>query len=204
MQIGRRFLAGPLSASVKSIEVLNVLRFDRNEISVICRVVFREPGTRANRLFEDKKAEVQKLEIEKNGVVTYFIRRRLPKPPSGINPYIVYLSTPWTVEDGIGRATCLGSSTQIQEMMKSLEKAGIAYKIVSLANARFSRSSLLRLLTDKQREVISKAREEGYYDIPRKIRSDEMASKLGMRNATFVMHRRKAEKHLIEEIFSEY
>jgi predicted DNA binding protein len=93
---------------------------------------------------------------------------------------------------------------QINELLKSLQKAGIAYKIISLTDAKFSLSSLLSVLTSKQREVLAKAFLNGYYDIPRKMRSDELAKKLGMRNATFVAHRRKAEKRLLTEILVEY
>jgi DNA-binding CsgD family transcriptional regulator len=202
LNIGQRFLAGPLSKSVKSVEVLNVLRFDRNDISVICRVEFRNPRSQANRLFGDSDAEVQELEKDRKGVYTFFVRRKLPNPPRGVNPRLVYLSTPWRVENGVGRATCLGSAKQIRTMMRELSKAGIPYKIISLTDARFSGSSLLSVLTDRQREVLAEAFQSGYYDIPRKMRSDELAMKLGMRNATFVAHRRKAERRLLSEIMT--
>ena len=202
MTIGQRFLAGPLSHSVKSIEVLSILRFDRSEISVICKVVFENPRLATNRIFDDEVAETQELEKDRNGVCTFFVKRKLPDPPKGINPRLVYLSTPWKIEGGIGRTACLGSARQIKAMMRALEKAGIIYKVISLTNARFSRDSLIGILTDRQREILNAAVKDGYYDIPRKIRSDALATKLGMSNATFVAHRRKAEKRLLLEIFN--
>jgi predicted DNA binding protein len=203
VNIGQRFLAGPLSRAVKSIEVLNILRYEKNEISVICRVEFKNPGSEENRLFEDMEAETQELEKDRKGAYTFFVRRKLPNPPSGFNTKLVYLSVPWRIENGIGRITCLGSAKQIKGMLRALQKVGIAYKIISLTDARFSQSSLLNVLTDKQREVLAKAFQQGYYDIPRRMRSDELAMKLGMRNATFVAHRRKAEKRLLTEILNE-
>ena len=202
INIGQRFLAGPLSQTVKSVEVLNVLRFDRNDISLICRVKFKNSFSRVNRLFDDNKAEVQELEKDREGARTYFVRRKLPNPPKGVNLRLVYLSTPWRVEDGVGRATFLGSGKQITGMLRALQKAGFEYKIISLTDAKFSRDSILGVLTDKQREVISKAYQEGYYEIPRRMGSNELASKLGMRNATFVAHRRKAEKSLLKVILN--
>jgi TfoX/Sxy family transcriptional regulator of competence genes len=202
MSIGQRFLAGPLSLTVKSVEVVNILRFDKNDISVICKVEFKNPHSKSNILFEDSIAETQLLEMDRMGVCTFFVRRRLPDPPKGLNPRLVYLSTPWRIENGIGRATFLGSAKQIKKMMVELQNAGIVYKIISLTDARFSQSSLMNVLTGKQREVLSTAFQEGYYDIPRKMRSDELAEKLGMRNATFVAHRRKAERRLLTEILS--
>jgi predicted DNA binding protein len=200
INIGQRFLAGPLSQTVKSVEVVNILRFEKNEASVICKVEFKDSASET-RLFEDDLAETQILEKEKPGVYFFFVRRKLPQPPKGVNPQLVYLSTPWKVENGVGRATILGSEKQIKTMLSALRKAGIVYKIISLSDVKCSPFSLVGLLTDKQREVLSVAYREGYYDIPRKMRSDELAAKLGMRNATFVAHRRKAERRVLAEIF---
>jgi len=203
MNIGQRFLAGPLSRDVESVEVLNVLRFDKDDISVICRVRFRDPDSAQCRLFDDDKAEVQELETDKKDGRVLFVRRKLPRPPKGVDPRLVYLSTPWKVQNGVGRITCLGSVGQIRTLLQSLEKAGIACKIVSLTEAKFSPESLLGLLTQKQQNVLAEAFRQGYYDIPRKMRSDELATKLGMRNATFVAHRRKAERRLLAEVLGE-
>lgn len=200
VNIGQRFLAGPLSQTVKSVEVLNILRFDDKEISVICRVEFKDPNSIENTIFDDKEAETQILQKDAEVLYTFFVRRKLPEPPKGVNPRLVYLSTPWRVENGVGRATILGSEKQIKEMLTALRKAGTVYKIISLTDVIISPSSLLNLLTEKQREVLSTAFQQGYYDIPRRMSSDELALKLGIRNATFVAHRRKAERRLLTEI----
>jgi predicted DNA binding protein len=94
----------------------------------------------------------------------------------------------------------LGSGNQIMGMLRSLQKEGIQYKVISLTEANFTSGTLLGLLTEKQREILTVAFKLGYYDIPRKAGSDELARKLGIRNPTFVAHRRKAERRLIEEI----
>jgi hypothetical protein len=198
--IGQRFLAGPLSQNVKSVEVLNILRHDRTEVSVICRVEFKDLSSRSRNLFDDNKAEIHLLEKEKKGVYTFFVKRKLPNPPKGINPRSVYLSVPWRVENGTGTATLLGNAEQIRGMLKGLQKGGISYKVISLTDAKFSSSSLVSLLTSKQRKALTTAFNLGYYDLPRRIGSDELSRKLGISNPTFVAHRRKAERQLLAEI----
>jgi HTH DNA binding domain len=200
MEIGERFLAGPLSRTVRSVEVLDVLRFEKNSISVVCRAQFRNPWSSENALFDDRIAKVQELARDRNGARTYFVRRRLPEAPGGVNTSLVYLTTPWRVENGVGRGTLLGSAREIRSFLRSLENAGFTFRIISLTDARFFPGSLLNLLTDRQRQVLAKAFEQGYYDIPRKMGSDDLARELGMRNATFVAHRRKAERRLLGEI----
>jgi predicted DNA binding protein len=64
----------------------------------------------------------------------------------------------------------------------------------------FSPISPLNQLTEKQREVLITAYKMGYYEIPRKLNSDELAKKLGLVNSTVVEHLRKAEQRLIRQI----
>ena len=200
MKLGQRFLAGPLSGTVKSVEVLTVLRYEKREISLICRVRFRNPQASGNRLFDDDVAEVHELERDSKGVRVLFVRRTLPRLPKSVDPMAAYVSVPWRIEDGVGKTTYLGSAHQVKRALRAIEKAGIEYKVISLTDAKFSPGSLLSMLTDRQREVLSEAFRQGYYEIPRKTRSDELASSLGMSNATFVAHRRKAERQLLSEL----
>lgn len=72
---------------------------------------------------------------------------------------------------------------------------------MSPGNARFSIDSPLSRLTKKQAQVLTTAYNLGYYDIPRRTNSDELAAKLKMQNPTFVMHRRRAERKIIQATF---
>ena len=77
---------------------------------------------------------------------------------------------------------------------------GISFNIISLADARFSPDSPLSSLTDIQTKVLKSAFDLGYYDLPKRITSDELAKKLNMRISTFVLHRIKAERRLLAKI----
>jgi predicted DNA binding protein len=52
-------------------------------------------------------------------------------------------------------------------------------------------------LTDRQRDVITKALTHGYYDWPRKINNEALAEKLDISRATLHEHLRKAEQKLV-------
>ncbi|WP_217694379.1 helix-turn-helix domain-containing protein [Haladaptatus litoreus] len=54
-----------------------------------------------------------------------------------------------------------------------------------------------RLLSSRQAEVIELALVSGYYDWPRKIEAQDLASKLDIAHPTFLEHLRKAEKKLL-------
>ena len=158
------------------------------------------PFLETRRLVRRRQSRGKDARAGEEGVFTLFVKRWLPKPPKGLDPLSVYLSTPWRVENGTGRATMIGSEKQISGMLRALQESGIRYRVISLTDPKFSSSSLLGLLTDRQREVLDVALSSGYYDIPRRANSDELARRLGVRNATFVAHRRKAERRLMTEI----
>ncbi len=55
------------------------------------------------------------------------------------------------------------------------------------------------LLTDRQLEVVSCALEEGYFEWPREISSEELAEKLGINRTTALEHLRKAQAKLLAD-----
>ena len=54
-------------------------------------------------------------------------------------------------------------------------------------------------LTERQRSVIVRAIKSGYYEWPREVKSEELASELGISRATLHEHLRKAERTLLSE-----
>ena len=52
-------------------------------------------------------------------------------------------------------------------------------------------------LTDRQEEVIRRALEEGYFEWPRDVTSDELAAEMDISRATLLEHMRKAESKLL-------
>lgn len=97
----------------------------------------------------------------------------------------------------------MGSARQVKSALKSLDKARLHYRVLSLMDARFSPSSPLGRLTAKQRGVLTTAYELGYYDRPRRISSEQLAQKLNLAKSTFVAHRRKAERRMLAEVLGE-
>jgi predicted DNA binding protein len=116
-----------------------------------------------------------------------------------------YFSTPFELRDGKAKVAFLGNAKQIKKHLENLERqARGRYRVVSLTDARFSPNSPLARLTEKQRRVLITAYKLGYYDLPRRIGSEELARKLNLVKSTFVAHRRKAERRLLTEMLSEF
>ena len=54
-------------------------------------------------------------------------------------------------------------------------------------------------LTERQRTVVMHALRAGYYEWPREVKSEELASQLGISRATLHEHLRKAERQLLSD-----
>jgi predicted DNA binding protein len=53
------------------------------------------------------------------------------------------------------------------------------------------------VLSERQREAVLLAHQEGYYDWPREIKATELAEEMGVAHSTYLEHLRKAEEKLI-------
>jgi predicted DNA binding protein len=97
----------------------------------------------------------------------------------------------------------LGSEQQIKAFLEGINSAGVHHKILLMSDLNFSPISPLNQLTEKQRDVLITAYKMGYYDVPRRGSSQDIAKKLGLVDATVVEHLRKAEQRLIRHIIEE-
>jgi predicted DNA binding protein len=187
---------------IKSLEVLTFLKSTPNEVVEICRVRLSDPATDITDVFAHSSEEVSVLRREAADTYVCFYRSRpirrlfsiISSVPGG------YLSTPYEIRDGRLRITLLGNTRSLRIFLRTLQKVKLHPEIVSLTDAVFSLNSPLENLTEKQRAVIIDAFKHGYYDFPRKIGSEALAKKLGIREPTLVVHRRKAERKLFAQM----
>lgn len=65
------------------------------------------------------------------------------------------------------------------------------------------RSDPLEGLTSRQREVLERAFEAGYYETPREASSEELAAQLGLDKSTLLEHLQRAENNIVSSLFAE-
>lgn len=99
--------------------------------------------------------------------------------------------------------TFVVSNEIIKEFLDIVGQLG-EVKNVSFQPAAFSDYSILSCLTERQKEVIQTAKKSGYYDVPRKISTEELSKELGISTATTIEHLRKAEQRIITSILAGY
>lgn len=96
-------------------------------------------------------------------------------------------------------ASFVSDDDRLRRLMSALRLIGIV-KEVHIGEFTLPDESVLSVLTERQREVLSAAKRLGYYEVPRRATTKDVAKELGISKATTVEHIRKAERRLIEQV----
>jgi hypothetical protein len=98
--------------------------------------------------------------------------------------------------------SCLGAhENQLRFIRIVKEHVGTITNITFLKGV-YQNQDLLKVLTDKQRKVLTAANLYGYYDNPRRINGNELAKKMGSSKSTLMQHLSKAEGRIMANIFA--
>jgi predicted DNA binding protein len=95
----------------------------------------------------------------------------------------------------------IGKEDEIKKLLHYANKWGDnSFKILGLTSMDTKGESLLSKLTTRQRQMLLTAYALGYYDVPRRISSDDLSRHLDVDKSTIVEHLRKAERKIIASI----
>ncbi|WP_049894211.1 helix-turn-helix domain-containing protein [Salinarchaeum sp. Harcht-Bsk1] len=100
---------------------------------------------------------------------------------------------PLVVEDGWLECSITASRDRIDELDRTLTAAPVSYELRSLVAEPDSE----RLLTDRQRELLRAAFENGYYDVPREQTLTDLAATLDVDPSTASGVLRRAERQVV-------
>ena len=97
----------------------------------------------------------------------------------------------------------IGNEENLKKFLDVIKYIG-KIKSTSFIKATFNEQSILSCLTEKQKEMIIAAKNNGYYNYPRKINSEELSKLVGLSKPTVVQHLRKAESRIVTNILAGY
>jgi hypothetical protein len=206
-ELERRLEGTPFSM-LESMELVHMLRNDQNENTAIWRVAPRLPWPEVEAALrrDPFTLELQVLEREAGGAALALMTRK-SRPGlllgHGSRPGSGYLEGPMGLKDRRIRFSFVGSQRQVKAILEGAEERGMRYRVVSLTDADFAEDSLLHLLTEKQRKILMTAYALGYFDVPKRVNSDELGARLHLSGSTVVEHLNKAERRLLEGIIGE-
>ena len=200
-----RMLGWPASLdALRSVRLVSFVRIDAKEVAAIWRVNFPGRPSNLEALFPRNRAQIRVLERTSDGEYILFVRQRPGGRPGGIQDLLTragaHVVLPYEINEETVRLTYLGTGVQLRRVVAYLRREGVEARILTVTEARFGLDSPLTSLTTKQRQVVLTAFESGYYDLPRRIGSRQLATKLRIRAGTLVSHRRKAEARIMTAV----
>lgn len=112
-------------------------------------------------------------------------------------------TTPTIISPEKFTISMMGEQKNLSDFVEMIRNAGTILKM-SFRRAAYQKADILAVLTDKQREVMVAAFQNGYYDFPKKISSKELCRKVSISKPTLLQHMRKAEGRILKEIMTGY
>jgi DNA-binding CsgD family transcriptional regulator len=197
-------------------QVLHLLRFDTDGYLMICKM--------PRRIWEDRKGEfptggprrlVAKVIGDSSGddvllqVSGLWISEHERQSPEqsrsfeffkSLERLPVYQLKPPTIEGNSIRIFAVGESSDLRKLLKGLEEVGQPFKVIKLDHYAARGDSPLLSLTLQQSRVLRLAQTLGYYDVPRRKSTQDLARILGMDKGTVGDHLRRAEKHVFDSL----
>ena len=197
---------GSNAEKVEILEGLRCFKCDLESIALICRIKLKDKRMNVKDLVgKGILTNIEVLYKEKNGSQVVFIEGKLciPQLPKGARlPKLLAARPPDFLDVGRMKIEVVGRETDVKKILQNASTWSNTYKILGLTSLDKKEESLLSRLSIKQRQVLLTAFALGYYDVPRKISSEELSRHLNADKSTIVEHLRKAEKKLIDGIIA--
>ena len=198
-----KVILGPNSEGVELLEALKCVKCDLTGFSIICRVRMQEGMTIKDLMRYSALTSVESLYREKDGALVVFIEGKFQhneKLHQQRNLGLVCDAPPELVDSDKIRVTLLGREKEIRKLLQHADKNQFPVSIVGLTPISLKSESNLARLTLKQRQALLTAHSLGYYDLPKRVSSDELARHLRLDTSTVLEHLRRAEKKVMTQV----
>ena len=203
-----KWIFGSNSEKVEVLEALRCFKCDTQGLAIICRIRLKDRKITIQDLLMGKGllTNIELLYKEKDGSLVVFIEGRscVPKPPKDIKqPKMLMTRPPDFLDVDRMKVEMIGKEDEIKKLVHYANKWGDnSFKILGLTSIDAKGESLLSKLTSRQKQILLTGYALGYYDVPRRISSDDLSRHLNVDKSTVVEHLRKAERKLIGSIIA--
>jgi hypothetical protein len=196
---------GSFIEKITELEIIHNLRSDSDGFAGIWKIVLKDPRASPKTLLRSDKgnwwsgfSRINVLSKGPEGIVAYVEAGSNQRVPHGQPLDIRFVSMGF--RNGKIRLVVLGETGKLRRLLHQMTEDGMEYKVLDSSDAKFEPNSPLSQLTQKQRKTLLAAFDGGYYELPRRIDSSEVAVKLGLDKSTVAEHLRKAERTLMRQV----
>ena len=153
-------------------------------------------NTAVNQILAEEESLQSGYEILHSDSMRTVLRYELPfvpPPHRAIFESGNFVPLPLSIRNGWAIANLTTSQERLSQLKDAFESAGVTYEVDSIKPS----TDPTALLTDRQREFVLKAVEQGYYESPRQCTLTDLAAMLGVSKgaASGTLHR--AERRIV-------
>ena len=190
---------------VKVIEALKCLKCDQEGFAIICEIRLGK-GVGVQDLTNGYRIlYFETLYEEKDGSVVVFISGGSMLPKGARRPSSTVLLTdkpPEFVGVNTMKVSLVGEETELQDFLRYAQANRMSPKVLGLASLKPRSEPAFSSLPLRQKQALLAAYSLGYYDIPRRISSDELAKLLKIKKSALAEHLRKAERKMLDSMLA--
>lgn len=155
---------------------------------------------------KDLKKDKKVIKIERKGNTFFLLEKAEIKAVAFYTPKIIFIKPVLVNSDGY-EIWEIGSweKEEVSRFINNVERQIKDFHLLKFYQIAINTvffPKLMPQLTDKQKQAVELAIEEGYYKTPRKIGLRKLAKLMGVSLATFEQHLRSAEEKLIPNLLS--
>lgn len=112
----------------------------------------------------------------------------------------IFYETPAYLNNNRLVFSILGENDELSSFLTLVKKFIGDLTILRIQDHTYNDESLLSGLTERQKEILRKAKQSGYYEIPRKISTQALAEEFRISKAAVLEHLRKAEGKIMTRV----
>lgn len=169
---------GPNSTKIEVLEALRCFKCDVHGLAIVCRIQLKDKNMTVKHLVGNGLlTNIEVLYKEKDGSLVVFIEGKscVPRAPKNVSlNKLLMAHLPEFLDINRMKAEVIGNEKEITNFLRYAAKWRTMYEILGLSSLETKSESLLSKLTSKQRNALLSAYALGYYDIPRRISSEEV------------------------------
>ncbi|MHA2224366.1 MAG: helix-turn-helix domain-containing protein [Candidatus Hodarchaeales archaeon] len=201
------FIHNRVFETVESIELKTILKLELEKgVKILIVNIHMKPGFTLNDLRKPEQLEILNVLRTDNNSFTCLIKIEYTQNYELVNQYNkfinqfeIFFEPPGFMSKTKLIFSFIGNNDTIKNVLAIL-KTFLNIKINSVENYSFTEFDLISCLTERQKEIINTAKINGYYEIPRKISTEELSQKLGITKSTTIEHLRKAENRILSAL----
>ena len=188
-------------------ELLQVHRQDDNQIFATQKVKFKDPNMNP-KLLEGKQYGISFVEVinedkENNEFIFFSKHNWVEKTKSFLDRLDLIIDPPIILDQERLLVSIITESRNVDDFVNSLNRF---YKkeleILSISHMQPNYENLFLKLTNRQQEIAFYDVQHGYFEIPRRINSQKIATHFRITRSALYDHLRKIERVLYHSIFN--